>query len=82
MLIQLGYAALPYIALAFPISAIAASDRVTCSSDEILSSAEEIVFTMWASGAITKAVKSGVSKEEAEKIAKEIEGAGGKAEIK
>ena len=29
-----------------------------------------------------KAVKSGVSKEEAEKIAKEIEGAGGKAEIK
>ena len=29
-----------------------------------------------------KAVKQGVSKEEAEKIAKEIEGAGGKAEIK
>ena len=29
-----------------------------------------------------KAVKTGVSKEEAEKIAKEIEGAGGKAEIK
>ena len=29
-----------------------------------------------------KAVKTGLSKEEAEKIAKEIEGAGGKAEIK
>lgn len=29
-----------------------------------------------------KAVKTGLSKEEAEKIAKEIEGAGGKAEVK
>ena len=32
--------------------------------------------------AAPKAVKQGLSKEEAEKIAKEIEGAGGKAEIK
>jgi len=31
---------------------------------------------------VPKPVKQGVSKEEAEKIAKEIEGSGGKAEIK